>query len=172
MHVPASWAVRGYGVPDVCVRHGLAAAPRRVGVTVYPAWTWIFLAVGVVPFVLVRYLAGKTIVLPAWPVCDRCRRRRLTALAVSGVLVVLGLVAMVAPFLADGLGPVVIMLGLFSFSAGLIAVAWTPWSRALGVRVDEQLVWLTIAHVHPEFQARFAPFEAKLQAQLQAQSQG
>jgi hypothetical protein len=167
VHIPASWAKQGYGVPDVCARHGVAAKRRRVDISVQPSSVWLFLLVGVIFFFLVRVFLAKTLRLPAWPVCDRCVRRRRTVFAVSAAVVLLGVAAFAAPFVVDDLGPDLLGIGMLLMIAGLIVLAWAPWATVVGVKADEALTWVTVVAVHPAFEAQFAPFRAGLQEQLQ-----
>lgn len=167
VHIPASWAVEGYGVPDVCARHGRSAvAVGRVDIVVHPLWTWLFLFIGVITFFLVRLFTGKKLVLPEWPFCDRCLRQRKRVLIVSAVLVLLGLAAIVRQFVVRDMGSSTSPIGVLLIVAGLIALAFTSWTEIAGVKADYDLDWVIVTGAHRKFKEKFAPFQAQLEEHL------
>jgi hypothetical protein len=160
VHIPASSAAQGHGVPDVCGRHGRSAvAVGRVDIVVHPLWTWLFLFIGVITFFLVRLFTAKKLVLPEWPFCDQCLRKRKSALMVSAVLVLLGLAAIVIQILAHETRADMSAISVLLVVAGLIAFGFTSWTEIAGVKTDYDLEWVTVTGAHPKFAARSAELE-------------
>src|SRR5690349_25152485 len=65
-------------MPDVCARHGEPAVERRKVSfsTRPPAWSYVLILVGVLRFLIVAFAMRKTVVVPSWPFCARCRELR------------------------------------------------------------------------------------------------
>lgn len=63
------------------------------------------LLLGGLPFIIARAVTKKTIVVKAWPFCDRCVRRRWIGAVATGLLVAAGIVtAIVGLALVDSQG--------------------------------------------------------------------
>src|SRR5262245_18572614 len=80
--LPVSWAVAGYGIPNVCPRHGLP--PVRLVKAKFesrpPLWTYLFLLAGGLPYLIVAVAVTKNIKVRQWPECGKCvslRHRRI-----------------------------------------------------------------------------------------------
>ena len=65
-----------------------------------PGWTYVTILAGLLLFWILRALLRKAIVTPAWPFCDRCRRRRVVAIVIASAIVAAGVLTMVVPFFA------------------------------------------------------------------------
>ena len=94
LYLPAPMAASGYGLPEVCQRHGRPAVARQ-RITFQsrpPVWTYILIFLGFLLFVIVALVLRKKIVAAAWPVCDAClatRKRLAIGMGVTGGVVVL-----------------------------------------------------------------------------------
>ena len=141
--VPIAALDGGFRFPRVCVKTGASAETTiKKQVLWAPPWTYVFLLLGVLPFVLVYYLAGKkrTIEVPATgPVA--ARRRNLVIAAWGCVLL-----AIVTPFITIGSGLEWLMLvpimGIFVFGIAA-ARAWI----VISMHEHE----LRLRRVHPNF---------------------
>jgi hypothetical protein len=142
--IPAGWAAAGYGLPDVCVRHGEPAVERRkVSFSSRPpAWSYFLILVGVLLFVIVALAMRKTVVAPAWPFCARCKelrsRRLKTGLGLLGAAVaaLIGSTVVAATVPGDDtVGATILIAGYLLFLAGLVA----------GLIVVEQSSWRAVA---------------------------
>jgi hypothetical protein len=128
LYLPAQMAVSGAALPDLCQRHGQPAFKRVKArfVSPLPAWTYLLLLAGFLPFVIVAEVTRKRIDALAWPVCLSCQQVRRRNLAVAG-------------------GLAVAMLGaLFLGSAVVVLVAETALFVGL-VIVLSRLQWNVIA---------------------------
>jgi hypothetical protein len=76
--LPAAWVSAGYGVPTVCARHGQPGTLRaRTEFESAPAgWSYAFIPLGLLVFVLIRAATRKRIDAPVWYYCDSCRSMR------------------------------------------------------------------------------------------------
>ena len=73
----ADWVLAGYGVPQVCARHGQPAAGVKTQFrSRTPGWAYALLALGVVPYLVAFYATRKTIFAPSWPFCAQCKALR------------------------------------------------------------------------------------------------
>jgi hypothetical protein len=90
LYLPAHMAASGVGLPDLCQRHGLPAVKRVKArfVSTLPAWTYLLILAGLLPFVIVAEASRKRIDALAWPICSSCQRIRRRNVAIAGVLVV------------------------------------------------------------------------------------
>jgi hypothetical protein len=167
--IPAGWAAAGYGVPDVCARHGEPAVQRRKVSfsTRPPGWSYVLILVGVLLFVIVAVAMRKTVVAPAWPFCARCtelRSRRLkTGLGLLGaaVVVLIGSIAAAAVVTSDDtVGATILIVGDLLFLAGLVAglivVGQSSWRAvATGVLSPDGL-WVGVLSPSQAFGERVA----------------
>jgi MFS family permease len=91
-------AVTAGAVPEVCARHGEPAVRRRK--TVFrsrtPAWVFILLLFGVLPFAIAAAALQKRVKAPAWPFCAECGRLRTRRILMGIGLVALAVVGAVA----------------------------------------------------------------------------
>jgi hypothetical protein len=96
--IPARIASSPGATLQVCARHGERAdRPARVVFRSRPpAWTFVLIPLGVLPFAIVATILQKRITSPAWPFCPRCREARNGRVAAGIGLVFLGIVVLVA----------------------------------------------------------------------------
>ncbi len=135
VQLPASWLDAGYGIPSCCVRHGNpAATARKVQfISRPPAWAYLLLIAGVLPFLIVSLVMRKTATPQAWPFCAQCQSQRAKGLGIGFGLLVLSVVLFIVPFVVAGdsaeLGPIGLLfpLSLFVFFAGLLFAALNGW---------------------------------------------
>lgn len=156
--LPAAWVSRGYGIPDVCSRHGQPATYRRriVIESSPPGWTYATIPAGLLIFGILRAVFRKAIVAPAWPFCDRCRRRRIIAIAIAGGIVAAGLATIVAGFQSTDTDVIFAV-----FCAGLLVIllgyAGLHWARPAAI-ADAQLTrdgqFVTLSHASQRFTAQ------------------
>jgi hypothetical protein len=149
MYVPASMASRGL-LPDVCSRHGRPSTQRKRMVieSRSPGWTYVTILAGLLLFWILRALLRKAIVTPAWPFCDRCRRRRVVAIVIASAIVAAGVLTMVVPFFASGYTDAAVKtfaVGLVIAMLGYIGFHWATLASVARVRLthDGQQVRVT-----------------------------
>ena len=184
--LPASWVAAGYGVPQVCSRHGELAvegAKTRIH-SKPPGWAYILLALGALAFLIAVYSTRKTVVSPSWPFCDRCKVLR-TRLLVAGVL---GIAAGVILFCggisfamavgegavgeeiqeADWLGTVLgvsVLVGICVLIAGAIVASRSTRAAVADARVSEDGVWVEVWKAHRGFCEQVAAVARQANAQ-------
>ncbi|MGX6601767.1 hypothetical protein ACWKSP_06470 [Micromonosporaceae bacterium Da 78-11] len=134
--ISTRWLEQEPALPEHCVLHGLPAARKvtfalrsdpKMGSrkkVLVPGYTSVNRAA--------EYLNQVKIVkAPGWPFCRQCLRRRTTGLALAGVLLAGGFLALVGAFVAGAVGdpPVGVLMLLFfaGFAAMLLAVV--PFQR-------------------------------------------
>ena len=129
-------AVTAGAVPEVCARHGEPAVRRRR--TVFrshtPAWVYILLLFGVLPFAIAAAALQKRVKAPAWPFCSECGRLRTRRLLMGIGLLVLAVAGVAAaaalmPPNDSSAGPIVLVFALLLI-AGL-GVASTASSTSI-----------------------------------------
>jgi hypothetical protein len=138
--------------PDVCAKSGEPAAGRiKMTLAWAPPWAAIFILFGVLPFIIVYYLAGKRVKFQV-PAAQRFVTRRSIGRFVLwagflGGLALLGYGAAEGSGAAAGYGVLIAFLGL------LVGSIWmnAGWIRG---RLDDQLVILK--KVDPTFAAGMA----------------
>jgi hypothetical protein len=154
----ALWVRNGFGIPDVCSRHGQPLAYRRRMVieSSPPGWTYATIPAGLLIFGILRAVFRKAIVTPAWPFCDRCRRRRAVAIAIAGAIVAAGLVTIVVGFQSSdadvtfgmfGVGLAIALLGYVGFH-------WTTPAAIAGARLTQDGLHVTLKRASPAFVAQ------------------
>ncbi|GAA4590539.1 hypothetical protein BJY16_009267 [Actinoplanes octamycinicus] len=89
--IPASLVQNGTGIPDVCSRHGEAASLRKP-VKFWskpPAWSYLLIFFGALPFLIVTLVLRKEVQAQAWPFCEQCVKLHKTRLAIGIPLIAL-----------------------------------------------------------------------------------
>src|SRR5262249_37873116 len=104
--IPAGWVEAGYGVPDVCARHGEPAA-ERPGLGIIsrpPQWSYILILLGFLIFLIVVLAMRRKVTAPAWPFCAQCVQRRKRFLLVGWPLFLIGVAALIGSLFLSGSG--------------------------------------------------------------------
>lgn len=82
--VVAATAVAGGLAPQVCVPHGRTGSTAKVTFqSRTPWWVWLTVLVGLLVALILALVLRKTVIAPAWPVCDECRRERRQRLVLA-----------------------------------------------------------------------------------------
>src|SRR6185436_15165607 len=97
-HIPSHWVAVGYGVPEVCTRHGQPAVERKKVTVVSrpPGWSYALLLARAIPFAIVATAVRKTVKAPVWPFCPECKRIRTRNLLIGLGVFVGGIALIVA----------------------------------------------------------------------------
>lgn len=125
LDIPAPLVSAGQAVPQVCVRHGEPATRHRKVVfrSYIPAWTYLLILIGLLPFLIVAAVLQKRVKAPAWPFCARCSRLRTIRLLAGLAVAVLSIAAVpaLAPVLGDDspYGPQIALVFVLVLIAGL-----------------------------------------------------
>ena len=79
-----SRAVAGGLAPQACVPHGRTGSTAKVTFqSRTPWWVWLTVLVGLLVALILALVLRKTVIAPAWPVCDECRRERRQRLLIA-----------------------------------------------------------------------------------------
>lgn len=74
--IPAPSIAAGLA-PTVCAPHHRSGRTQRISFqSRTPGWVWVTLLIGVLWALIIAAVLRKTVVAPAWPVCDQCRKER------------------------------------------------------------------------------------------------
>ena len=128
-------------LPGLCALHGRDATHRVTArfVSGPEPWSYVLLLVGGLPFVIMYLVLRRTLVAPAWPVCDACLGRMRTVgrvgwamLAGGGVAFVGGLSAGIAGYPYAGGYTMFAGLGVLVISPIVLALRRDP---ILGLRI-------------------------------------
>jgi hypothetical protein len=140
-HLPVSRVSRGLGIPDVCSRHGEPPTrrSRMVIESRAPGWTYAAIPAGLLLFWVLRAVFRKSIVTPAWPFCDRCRRRRALAIVIASAIVAAGLVTMVTGFGSPDSDETMLWFaaGLVVAMLGYVGFHWATLANVARVRLTQ-----------------------------------
>jgi hypothetical protein len=157
MQMPASWVSGGFGIPDVCSRHGEPPTRRRRMVieSRAPGWTYATIPAGLLLFWILRAVFRKAIVTPAWPFCDRCRRRRAVAMVIASAIVALGFATMAVGFGSPDSDVVGRMFaaGLVIAMLGYVGFHWATLAAIAGVRLTQDGQHVLLKSPSPTFAA-------------------
>jgi hypothetical protein len=158
--LPAYWTNAGYGVPNVCARHGEPATRRTKTqfISKPPTWAIPLAILGLIIYLIVVMAVRKTITVQNWPYCDQCRNLKLQRLLGGLGGLVLGiLLFIVGGGLTNdddtaGFGALLLIAGFGLAFAGLIVAAYSGRTAIAGgvVSKDGQFIEL------PKAEARFA----------------
>jgi hypothetical protein len=132
-------AVAAGFAPASCVAH------RRTGSTVTvsfvsrtPWWVYLTFFAGVIVFLILALVLRKTVVAPAWPICDECRRDRRKHLVLAWAALALWIPAMWAAgavgfdVLPEGVDLLVFVLAfLLPLMAALVLAARASYATQL-----------------------------------------
>jgi hypothetical protein len=159
--IPATWVRSGHGIPDLCSRHGERPTRRRriVIESSPPGWTYATIPAGLLIFGILRAVFRKAIVAPAWPFCDRCRRRRAVAIATAGGVVGAGLVVAVIGFQSpsDNVTVELLALGLAIVLAGYAGFHWARPAVVAGTTLTRDGLYVLLKRANPLFAAQLRP---------------
>jgi hypothetical protein len=161
--IPSAWVAQGYGIPDVCSRHGAVAVQRKrvTFVSTPPGWSYPLLLFGIIPFMVVAALTRKSVTAAGWPFCARCKQTRTVLLGIGFALLVLCIVGLtVSIALASG-GPAgarsgpgvlgVLAIVMLAFVGGLLFVLAGTYQFLANAHVSRDGMWVQIARAHPRF---------------------
>src|SRR2546430_7500914 len=97
VQIPAQWVSAGQGVPDLCVKHGLPSTQRRRLrlISKPPGWALPLIVFGAIIYVIIVTAVRKTVIAPAWPFCDECKRQRSRFLLIGLGLLILSVVGFI-----------------------------------------------------------------------------
>jgi hypothetical protein len=165
--IPAVLVASGYGVPEVCSRHGEVALDRRRTrfISRPPQWSYVLVLAGLVVWLVVVVALRKTVVAAAWPFCARCRALRTRLLTIGLATVAVGIVAVVGSIAltasdpsghsaAAQAGPFGLLVGLVVLLVGA-AVAGRGGTPAIAnAFVSGDGRWLGVRKAHPAFAER------------------
>src|SRR5690242_10547208 len=167
-------------MPDVCARHGEPAVERRKVSfsTRPPAWSYVLILVGVLLFLIVAFAMRKTVVVPAWPFCARCRelrsRRLKTGLGLlsAAVAALIGSTVVAATVPSDDTaGATVLIVGfllfLAGFVAGLIVLEQSTWRAVATAVLSPDGLWIGVPSPSRAFAERVAAALAQRRVQPQ-----
>jgi hypothetical protein len=146
-------------LPPICVKSGRPAERWvRVSFVTYPAWTWLLLLAGALPFVIVRFVVQKSARgrLPyAEPQGGRLAALRWVLPVLLIVTIVL-FIAAIPVMTSDGtagavtLGLAALLLAALIVLNVYVRVALLPRGRVLGdPRIPDR--WVVLHGVHPAF---------------------
>jgi hypothetical protein len=164
--IPANWVAAGYGVPDVCSRHGEPALDRkRVRfISRPPQWSYVLIVFGALIFVIVAAAMRKTVWAPAWPFCARCREYRKRMAGIGLGIVGLSVVMFVGSIAigsansdsdtAGSLAAFGVLLAIVAFIAGLAVAVRAASPAVAGGQVSQDGAWLLLPRAHEEFARR------------------
>ncbi len=158
--LPANWVAAGYGVPDVCARHGEPAQERkRVRfVSKPPQWAYVLILLGAIVYLIVVSSLRKTVIAPAWPFCVRCREFRNRMLAIGlgvlalGIVLFIGSIALASS--SDAAGPIPalgVFVGLILLIAGIVVAGQASAPVVAGGQVSQDGAWLLLRRAHAGF---------------------
>jgi hypothetical protein len=157
----AWWVQHGYGIPDVCSRHGRPEIRRgrMVIESKPPGWTYATIPAGLLIFAVLRAVLRKAIVTPAWPFCERCGRRRTIAIAIASTIVAAGVATMVAGFQSSDEDVVAVYFGagLVIALTGYVGFHWATPAAIAGVRLTGDGQHVTLKRASAAFEARLIP---------------
>ena len=144
--LPSSAAESG-ALPPICARTGQPAdcllavrAKARAG------WTWWLLVLGVLPFLVARYLAQEvTIQVP----CTERVVHQLEHLHLARLLALLGMVAFAGFGLVTGCRPAAFAAIAFLGTAALLGAVQA--ARSVRARLDPSARTVVLSGVHPSF---------------------
>jgi len=159
VQLPASWLDAGYNIPSCCVRHGgPVAVTRKVQfISRPPAWAFLLIIAGALPFLIVTLVMRKTATPQAWPFCAQCQGQRAKRLGIGFGLLVLSVVLFAVPIVVSGdsaeLGPIGLLfpLSVTVFFSSLVVAARNGWVGTAGGIVTGDGGWIQFAKAHPNF---------------------
>lgn len=149
-----SWLVTsGLGLPPVCAPHG---APGPFGAKARieskpPAWAYLLLLLGAVPYIIVATVVTKRVQAPLWPVCPQCTKQQqtlklvgaLALLMIPGLCVVLSILpASVAD--SDVVGLVSIVLAGACFVGGVAAFWFADPARVARASLTKDGAYIVV----------------------------
>jgi hypothetical protein len=170
LDIPAPLVSAGQ-VPQVCTRHGEPTTRHRKVVfrSYIPAWTYLLVLFGVLPFAIVAAVIQKRVKAPAWPFCARCARLRTGRLLAGLGVIALAVLAVVAAAAVVPQGssyatPIVLVF-LALLIAGL-AIASSASSSAIAAGYASQDgSTVKFRRPHPRFAEQAAEQVAAMQQQ-------
>ncbi|OLE25584.1 MAG: hypothetical protein AUG44_15615 [Actinobacteria bacterium 13_1_20CM_3_71_11] len=151
VNIPAQWVAAGYGVPDICARHGLPAT-RRLRLRLIsrpPGWALPLLIIGVVIYWIVVAALRQTVIAPAWPFCHECEQARKglrrVGLTLVGLMLLsfVGGIVVIGPLHNEAGGPA-FLLGLLLALAAIIVYGRANWVVASRARVSGDGQWVPV----------------------------
>jgi hypothetical protein len=121
-----------------------------------PGWTYATIPAGLVLFGILRAVFRKAIVTPAWPFCNRCRRRRATAIASAGCVVGAGLVTVLIGFESprENVTLSMLALGLVIALVGYAGFQWGRPAAVAGARLTQDGMHVLLKRANPVFAAQ------------------
>ena len=156
--IPAVWVRTGVGIPDLCSRHGEQPTRRSCMVieSSPPGWTYATIPAGLVIFGVLRAAFRKAIITPAWPFCDRCRRRRAAAITTASAVVGAGLLLILFGFLssAEHRTYEMVTLGLVIALVGYAGFHWARLAAVAGARLTQDGQYVVLNRANPVFVAQ------------------
>lgn len=178
--LPAGWVAAGYGIPDVCARHGeLPVQQRKLQIISRPPpWSYVLILLGAIIFLIVVLVTRKTVKAPHWPFCARCKQQRgrllaigLTVIGLAAVAVV-GAIALIGSVGSDSAAPGLVLLGAFVLLlAGIVVAARSAPVAVAGAQVSRDGAWILVERAHPHFAHRAAVLQHQAAQHQAAQHQ-
>jgi hypothetical protein len=157
IQLPAAWVSAGHGVPTVCVRHGQPGTLRaRTEFESAPArWSYAFIPLGLLIFVLIRAATRKRIDAPAWYYCDSCRSMRRVRRLAWAVPAALGAGLLVYSFVEDPANPDpwLFIGGALGGLTGYLGLLTTTLAAIARGRVSRDGQWIVVRRPAPAFAA-------------------
>jgi hypothetical protein len=179
--LPANWVNVGYGVPNVCARHGEPAVRRAKTqfVSKPPSWALPLVVFGGIVYFIVVMAVRKTITVQTWPFCERCRGLKLRLLlgGLGALLVGIVLLIIASGLMADdafaGIGALLILAPLVLVLAGVVMMARSNRTVIAGGVVTNDGLFIELAKADSRFAAEIeaASVYAEQQARYQQQQQ-
>lgn len=164
--LPANWVAAGYGVPQVCSRHGEPAVREPVGLQSRPpGWSYGLLLLGALPFLIVLLATRKTVAAPSWPFCARCKALRIRLLVIGPLAAVGGCaVTVVGAGVAGGhgqgrvIGAPLIVLGVLVMVTGVVGAVLSGSGPLARAQVTRDGAWVEVLKPERRFAEQAAAF--------------
>jgi hypothetical protein len=152
-------------LPDRCVLCNMPADGGRLGRTYswMPQWVYLFLLLGLIPFVIVAVILQKRAKLQVG-ICPVHRSRRIRNILISLAAVFGGIVLMIGGPMFASSNPQADALAIIGVMGGIVVIFAGILFGAYGARVmipkkiDDYFLWLKGAD--PEFLLLFPPLPA------------
>jgi hypothetical protein len=166
--LPAGLIATGRGVPEVCARHGEPATERRAIKVISrpPAWSYPLIILGGLVFLIVVLATRKTVAVPNWPFCPRCKtlRGRLLGIGLGlialGVLGFVGGVAVTSSAPDSSAGGFLVLFAVLVLLAGIIVAVRSAPLAVARAQTSQDGRWVLVKSAHPAFAARAAAVSA------------
>ncbi|MFI1992902.1 hypothetical protein [Actinoplanes sp. NPDC020271] len=153
--IPSGLVANGAGIPDVCSRHGEPASVRKA-VEFWskpPTWSYLLIALGALPFVIVTLILRKKVRAQAWPFCPQCEKLHKNRLIIGIVLIALLPLSFVIAGSAGDTGALLVLVAFLAAFAGIIIVSRSTYRMLPWGFVSRDGSTVDLPKAHPQFVA-------------------